>query len=152
MIAITVADEFAYAQGFLFHLGTRLTVHHYEQVVRPAVPAWPAVAVTDEIQFTDLLGSNDGDEWDTVNISIVVPANATMLTIQAFSEDRNNTGALPASFIWTGAAMALREDEPPGLDGRFTGGFIFEKRADLFQGDVPGGENIESASKIVAEK
>ena len=45
-----------------------------------------------------------------------------MLTVEAFSEDRNNTGALPASFIWTGAAMALREDEPPGLAGRITGG------------------------------
>ena len=72
--------------------------------------------------FDDLLGSNDGDEWDTVNISILVPAGATMLTVQAFSEDRNGTGALPASFIWSAAAMAIREDEPPGLDGRITGG------------------------------
>jgi hypothetical protein len=75
----------------------------------------------DTTEFTDLLGSNDGGEWDTVNISILVPAGETMLTIEVFSEDRNSTGFLPASLLWTGAGMALRE-EPSGLDGRITGG------------------------------
>ncbi|MDH3472612.1 MAG: hypothetical protein OEM59_02875 [Rhodospirillales bacterium] len=73
-------------------------------------------------EFNNLLGSNDGGEWDTVNISVLVPAGATMLTIGVFSEDRNSTGFLPASLLWTGAGMALREDEPPSLDGRITGG------------------------------
>jgi hypothetical protein len=75
----------------------------------------------DTTVFNDVLGSNDGGEWDTVNISILVPAGETLLTIQAFSADRENTSFLPASLLWTGAGMALRE-EPQGLDGRITGG------------------------------
>jgi hypothetical protein len=73
-------------------------------------------------ELNNLLGSNDGHEWDTVNISVSVPAGTTMLTAQAFSEDRLDTESLPASFNWSAAGMAIREDVPPGLDGRITGG------------------------------
>ncbi|RDD61590.1 hypothetical protein DRB17_11685 [Ferruginivarius sediminum] len=73
-------------------------------------------------ELVNLLGSNDGSEHDTVVISVAVPAGATMITVQAFSEDRESTGALPASFIWNTAGVAVRGEEPPGLDGRITGG------------------------------
>ncbi len=72
--------------------------------------------------LNNLLGSNDGGEWDTVNISVNVPAGATMLTVQALSIDRLATGDLPASLDWSAAGIALREDVPPTLDGRITGG------------------------------
>ncbi len=72
--------------------------------------------------LNNLLGSNDGGEWDTVNISVNVPADATMLTVQALSIDRLGTGDLPASLDWSAAGIALREDVPPTLDGRITGG------------------------------
>lgn len=72
--------------------------------------------------FLNVLDSDDGDEWDTEILSVAVPPGATMLTIQAFSEDRNNTGADPASLDWSAAALSLRGEDPPGLDGRFTGG------------------------------
>jgi hypothetical protein len=74
------------------------------------------------IPLNNLLGSNDGGEWDTVNISVAVPAETTMLTVQVLSEDRLNTGNLEASLDWSAAGLAIREDEPPGLDGRITGG------------------------------
>ncbi len=72
--------------------------------------------------LNNLLGSNDGGEWDTVNISVAIPAGATMLTVQALSIDRLGTGDLPASLDWAAAGIALREDVPPTLDGRITGG------------------------------
>ena len=72
-------------------------------------------------EFNNLLGSNDGAEWDTVNISVAVPAGDNMLTVQAFSIDRLASGNLPASFDWSAAGIAVRGD-PPGLDGRITGG------------------------------
>jgi hypothetical protein len=70
----------------------------------------------------NVLGSNDGGEWDTVSSSVAVPAGATMLTVQVLSEDRLNLGDLEASLDWSAAGLAIREDEPPGLDGRITGG------------------------------
>ena len=73
-------------------------------------------------ELNNLLGSNDGSEWDTVNISTDVPAGATSVTVQALSVDRMGTGFLPASLDWSAAGMAIREDDPPGLDGRITGG------------------------------
>ncbi len=72
--------------------------------------------------LNNLLGSNDGGEWDTVNISVDVPAGSTMLTVQALSIDRLATGDLPASLDWSASGIALREDVPPTLDGRITGG------------------------------
>jgi hypothetical protein len=73
------------------------------------------------IELNNLLGSNDGGEWDTVNISVSIPAGTTMLTVQVLSEDRLATGNLEASLDWSAAGLAVRE-EPPGLDGRITGG------------------------------
>jgi hypothetical protein len=72
--------------------------------------------------LNNLLGSNDGGEWDTVNLSASIPAGTTMVTIQILSEDRLNTGNLEASLDWSAAGLAVREEEPPGLDGRITGG------------------------------
>jgi hypothetical protein len=72
-------------------------------------------------ELNNLLGSNDGGEWDTVNISVAIPAGVGMLTVQALSVDRLASGNLPASLDWSAAGVAVR-GEPPGLDGRITGG------------------------------
>ena len=40
--------------------------------------------------FNNLLASNDGGEWDTVNMSVNIPAGATLLTVEVFSIDRLN--------------------------------------------------------------
>src|SRR5690606_23114410 len=40
--------------------------------------------------FSNLLNSNDGEQWDTVSLSIVIPAGAESLTVQAFSRNDSN--------------------------------------------------------------
>ena len=70
----------------------------------------------------DTLDSIDGNEWDTLNTSVDVPAGSTSITVQAFSRDDLNTGELPASFDWNASALALEPETPPGVPGRMTGG------------------------------
>jgi SdrD B-like protein len=68
---------------------------------------------TGEIMGTDWinneLSSNDGEEWDTVNLDVKIPAGANSLTIQAYS--LNNTSGYqdnnPASLTWTAAALSM---------------------------------------------
>ncbi len=57
--------------------------------------------------FSNILDSNDGEEWDTVELSVNVPAGATSITVQALSRDDNDSGNLPASFAWNAAALTL---------------------------------------------
>ena len=75
--------------------------------IEVTVDAGPAQA------FTNLLDSNDGEEWDTVCLPILIPAGATSLTVQALSEDRDNIGGRPASFVWNASALSVPGDEPP---------------------------------------
>lgn len=64
--------------------------------------------------FSDLLGSVDGDEWDTVVLQITIPAGAEELSVQAFSRDDLGTGKLVASFLWVAAALSIEEEEDEG--------------------------------------
>lgn len=60
------------------------------------------------------LGSDDGEEWDTLSIEIDIPAGANSVTVQAFSRDDLDTGELPASFTWIGSVFSVVvEDTPP---------------------------------------
>jgi hypothetical protein len=72
--------------------------------------------------LNNLLDSVDGQEWDSFDISADIPADATTLTVQAFSRDDLGTGGLPASFDWLAAGFAIEPDVPPGVPGRMTGG------------------------------
>jgi hypothetical protein len=84
--------------------------------------------------FSDLLDSNDGPEWDTLNLSVDIPAGADSMTVQAFSRDDNATGALPASFSWIAAGLAVTTP-PPGGEGCTPGGWAggnLEDRWDQF--------------------
>jgi hypothetical protein len=57
------------------------------------------------------LASTDGEEWDTFNFPVSIPAGATELKVQAFSinplEPANTNNPLPASFTWTAAALSV---------------------------------------------
>jgi hypothetical protein len=66
--------------------------------------------------FSDLLGSNDGEEWDTQNLDITIPAGATSLTVQAFSRDDNRPfpwlDPQAASLSWVAAGLSVPLPEP----------------------------------------
>ena len=74
-----------------------------------------------EVYFDNYLDSNDGQEWDTLKLTVDIPAQATQLTVQALSEDRISIGGTPASFIWTAAALSIPYEISPAK-GRMTGG------------------------------
>lgn len=57
--------------------------------------------------------SVNGAEFDALNSSITIPANATSLTVQALSQG----GVSPASFSWIGATLAIQNQPRPGADG-----------------------------------
>lgn len=64
--------------------------------------------------FNNLLSSNNGDEWDTIVIPIVIPAGATTLTVQAKSVNNLGTAAKPASFAWNAAGLSIEEFDEYG--------------------------------------
>lgn len=67
------------------------------------------------------LGSHDGAEWDTLTVPVNIPAGATTLTVQAFSESRPaGAGGNPASFSWITAGLSVPE---PGT--AFIGDTVF---------------------------
>lgn len=71
------------------------------------------------VTFPDLLDSHDGEEWDTLVLSVDIPAGANQLTVQAFSrDDLGGASGNPASFAWNVAALTLT----PPVAGRITGG------------------------------
>ncbi|MCA8955804.1 MAG: hypothetical protein KDC87_07010 [Planctomycetes bacterium] len=56
--------------------------------------------------LSSILGSADGPEWDTVSLSVAVPAGARKLTVQLLSADVPGENPL-ASVTWVGAAFSL---------------------------------------------
>ena len=66
------------------------------------------------IQYVNDLNSNDGDEWDTLTVEFEVPPGVSQVEVQAFSEDLEMTGALPASFKWLTAALSVPNEELHG--------------------------------------
>ncbi|MBT8110567.1 MAG: hypothetical protein KJO27_07555 [Gammaproteobacteria bacterium] len=78
---------------------------------RPSAFDITVAGVTTE--FNNMLDSNSGEEWDTVTLSVPVPAGATDVTVQAFSVDRLGIGGDPASFDWLLASLVVRPEEPP---------------------------------------
>ncbi len=73
-----------------------------------------AVAITMDGTTTkrrNLLGSFEGEEWDTLTIPIEVPAGATSVTVQMLSEG-DGTGRLPASLAWVAGGLSVPTPEP----------------------------------------
>jgi hypothetical protein len=60
----------------------------------------------------NLLDSLDGEEWDTLVLSVVVPAGATSLTVQALSVDNLGIGGNPASLNWITAGLSVPPLQP----------------------------------------
>jgi len=60
--------------------------------------------------FNNLLDSNDGEEWDTVNLNIVVPAGETEMTVELLSVDNLDTGDQPASMVWSMLSLSMKAD------------------------------------------
>ncbi|MCU0784642.1 MAG: carboxypeptidase regulatory-like domain-containing protein [Verrucomicrobia bacterium] len=67
----------------------------------------------------NLLDSVDGEEWDTLPVSVNVPAGATSLTVQAFSRDDLGIGNLVASFDWLATSLTLPLPPQPAAIGDF---------------------------------
>lgn len=67
--------------------------------------------------YSNLLGSNDGEEWDTQTLSVNIPAGASSVMVQAFSRDDLSSGNLPASLSWITAALAVTPPTTGGGEG-----------------------------------
>jgi len=108
-------------------------------------------------EIVDALKSNDGQEWDTLTVSVNIPAGAKSLNVQALSKNKGSTNGDPASLAWTAAALSIPK-EIKVAEGRMTGGGSvfkgnmrithgFEIRCDLkkpnnLEVNWPGGNNF----------
>jgi len=61
--------------------------------------------------FVDMLASVDGDLWDTLTVTVDVPAFASSLTVEIISGDEGAGAGSPASLSWVGAGLSV-----PGLE------------------------------------
>jgi hypothetical protein len=69
--------------------------------------------------------SNQGTEWDAVNIPVTVPAGASQMTVQALSGGPGPSPSTPASFAWNATALSIPgtplppppPPPPPGGEG-----------------------------------
>jgi len=69
----------------------------------------------------DPLGGFDGEEWDTLVVTVNIPAGSTELTVDAISWD-DGTSDLPASLTWIVAGLTVFETTPGSC--RMTGGGV----------------------------
>ncbi|MFH1756059.1 MAG: SdrD B-like domain-containing protein [Candidatus Latescibacterota bacterium] len=86
---------------------------------RPNIVRVTVNAVT--TTFVDIFHNLDGPEFDTSEISVDVPAGATSLTVQCFSE-KDPTSVLTgkaASLTWMATALSITPQELPGSLGDF---------------------------------
>jgi hypothetical protein len=60
-----------------------------------------------ETFYDNLLTSGDGPTWDTLHVSVDIPAGASSLTVQILSVDALDTGHLPASLSWVAAVLSV---------------------------------------------
>ena len=59
--------------------------------------------------FDDVLSSPGGDSWDSISVSVTIPANSRFVETQFFSETRSVNPYSPSSFYWLFAALRLPE-------------------------------------------
>ncbi len=95
-----------------------------EGIFRPS-----AIAITvgneSPMVYDNLLGSADGEEWDSISIDVDVPAGATQIIVEAQSVDNGAsipqgfTRGQPASLHWIAAGLSIT---PQAVPGRMTGG------------------------------
>ena len=105
---------------------------------RPSSITITVNGTTTTICCNEALRSNDGPEWDTLIIDVDIPAGATMLTVEAKSEDLQNTGNLPASFAWNAAGLSVPVEPPMGGYGCTPGYWKQDQHLDSWVGYAPG--------------
>jgi hypothetical protein len=81
------------------------------------------------VDYIDLMGTTNGDDWDSVELNPVIPAGVTSLTVEAKSEKGPGSVLtdIPASLVWVTAGLAIEplpEEPPAGC--RVTGGLVDE--------------------------
>lgn len=81
------------------------------------------------VDYIDLMGTTNGDDWDTVTLNPVIPAGVTSLTVEAKSEKGPGSVLtdIPASLVWVTAGLSIEplpEEPPAGC--RVTGGLVDE--------------------------
>lgn len=67
------------------------------------IPGFPTQTLDNAI------GDSNGPEWDTLVHDVVIPANASQVTLQPLSADCCASGVLPASFVWLGCGFFFPE-------------------------------------------
>ena len=91
------------------------------------------VIVGDQLfSFSNEARSRDGDQWDTVELRINVPAGVTSTSAQLFSRDLANSGANPDSMVWVAAAFGFL---PPQCEGRIAGRVWNDTDRDSIEGE-----------------
>jgi hypothetical protein len=89
----------------------------------PPVPRSTRIKVTvngTTTQVDNVLASNDGQEWDTLNLDVDIPAGETNVTVQACSGPGPNN---PASFTWHLATLSA----PTACSGSISGKVFCDK-------------------------
>ena len=67
------------------------------------------------LELVDQLANSDGPEWDSISPEVTVPAGATSVSAQIFSEDAGGefAGNLEASLVWVASGLTLVTPELP---------------------------------------
>lgn len=91
------------------------------QVARPSIIVFRINGVMADVVI-DELDNGDGDDWDTVVHNLLVPANATTVSVQLLSMDSGSgpyAGGNPVSVTWVTAAFAIEAESCTGRIGDF---------------------------------
>jgi len=62
--------------------------------------------------YDNLLDSNDGEEWDTLTLDVVIPGGVDTVTVEPVSIDNLGIGGSPASMNWIAAALSVEIEKP----------------------------------------
>ena len=76
----------------------------------------------EDVVLSDPLVASDGDSWDTIRLSLEIPAGSTRVDAQLFSDTRTKARAVPSSFYWLFAGLNVPitgrvPAEPAGVSG-----------------------------------
>ena len=99
--------------------------------------------------FSNTLASSDGEEWDTLNLDITIPAGASSLTVQAYSRDDLSTDNLEASLSWIAAGLSVPPEQERGGEGCTPGYWKQRHHLGSWTGYGPG-EDYDVVFGVVA--